>query len=117
MRAWCAPLLAILLLPGCAGPIEVRREVPDGPEQVTDRIAARLTELGLTVSDRSAAGLTARSSSALPAWAVCPPRLVGGGDDRRVMTSARTRQARIRVELVPDQAGIRVSGTAVPLGD
>ena len=62
MRAWCAPLLAILLLPGCAGPIEVRREVPDGPEQVTDRIAARLTELGLTVSDRSAAGLTARSS-------------------------------------------------------
>ena len=114
MRLKNASLLALSLLAACAiGPVEVRREVPDGPERVADRIAARLSELGLTVSDRSATGLTARSSSALPAWAACPPRRVGGGDDRRVIASARTRQAQIRVDLVPMDGRTQVEVQAI----
>lgn len=109
MRAWYAPLLALSLLAGCTtGPVEVRRQVPGGSEQAADRIAARLTALGLTVSDRSASGLTARSASALPAWAACPPRRVGGGDDRRVLASVKTRQAQIRVDLAPSNGQTRV---------
>lgn len=100
MRFGIASLLSLTLLAACAtGPIEVRREVPGGAEQASERITARLTELGLTVSDRSATGLTARSSSALPAWAACPPRRVSGGDDRRVIASPKTRLAQIRVGL------------------
>ena len=90
--------------------------MPGEQEAVADRIAARLTALGLTVADRSDSGLTARSVAALPAWAACPPRRASGGDDRRVITSARTRQALVRVALVPaggaTQVEVRADFTA-----
>ena len=102
MRTWIAPSLTMLLLAACAtAPVEVRREAAGNPEQVTERIAARLTALGFQVSDRSAAGLTATSKSASPDWARCPPRRVGDGDDRRIMVTARTRRATVHVGLTP----------------
>ena len=102
MRTWISPSLTMLLLAACAtAPVEVRREAAGSPEQVTERIAARLTALGLQVSGRSATGLTATSQSASPDWARCLPRRVSSGDDRRLMATARTRRATIHVGLTP----------------
>ncbi|MGE3295240.1 MAG: hypothetical protein AB7I59_08130 [Geminicoccaceae bacterium] len=101
------PLSAFIALAlcACAGkPIETHRSVPAGQADVQRMVAAEMASLGLAVTMNGDGTITGRTNDAPVDWARCSPALVGrGGGEHtsRRLVSVSSRQATVRVALMP----------------
>lgn len=106
----CTCLSGLLAVAACAvGPSETRRTVAGDPARAQRAVAAELTSLGFARMTMVPDGLEATAAAVPPVWAVCPPILVGDGDDRRRMASPDRRRAVVRVAITPAGVGTAVS--------
>lgn len=108
-----AAMAAWLSVGACvAPPIETSRAISADPAQVRRQVEAELTALGFTRVGTQPEGIEARAAAAPPAWAACPPALVGDGDDRRRMATPDRRQAVVRIAIAPGTSGTRITVAA-----
>lgn len=107
---WLPAALGPLVAACVAGvPIEPAREVAGPPSAVGERVAAGFRHLGLGSPRANDDGtLSAGLGHVRTEWAKCRPRLVGGGDDRKVMATANRRRGDVDVTLTPAPTGTRV---------
>ncbi|HET6468383.1 MAG TPA: hypothetical protein VFG43_08410 [Geminicoccaceae bacterium] len=107
-------LLSLLLLAACAAaeppaPVERTREVRAPAETVADRLRTALPGLGLgDVTPAEGGGLAARSGSSPAAWMDCPIAMIGS-DGRRDIAVPEARSATVRIGLVPEGEGTRIT--------
>lgn len=110
IRTRSAGVAALLAVAACvAPPIETSRSIPAAPAQVRGAVEAELAALGLTRVGTQPDEIEATAAAAPPAWAACPPVLVGDGEDRRRMASPDRRQAVVRIAIRPDAAGTQIT--------
>ena len=101
---------ALVAVAACvAQPIETSRTVTADPAWARRAIEAELTALGFTRVGTEPERIEATAGAAPPAWAACPPMLVGDGEDRRRMASPDRRQAVVRIAITPGTAGAQIT--------